>query len=96
MWYSVGGVVSRIPYAGNASLGGMSVQDTICIGDGLVLKARPNGLYILLRRKGEADAARIYLNEVRHLADALREMAAEVAGLVTDDEELGSDSGPGR
>jgi hypothetical protein len=58
------------------------VKDTIYIRDELVLEAHPQGdsPHILLRREGEGDAVRIYLNEVRYLADVLCAMAAELAG----------------
>jgi hypothetical protein len=44
-----------------------------------VLETHPDGPYILLRREGGPGAVRIYLTEVRHLADAVCEMAAEMA-----------------
>jgi hypothetical protein len=47
------------------------MQRTIYIRDELVLEAHPEGPHILLRREGEPDAVRIYLNEVRYLADAM-------------------------
>ena len=60
------------------------VQDTIYITDELVLEAHPEPErpYILLRREGEAGEVRVYLHEVRYLADALCSMAAEVTGVV--------------
>jgi hypothetical protein len=64
------------------------VQKTIYIRDDLMLEAHPDGPYILLQREGEPGAVRIYLNEVRHLADAMCEMAAEIAGLVAGDEAI--------
>jgi len=87
----MGRTMRALPHVGNASLGGLSMQDTIHIGDGLVLEARPDGRYILLRREGEPGAVCIYLNEVRHLADAMCEMAAGIAGHVVGDDESGDD-----
>ena len=52
-----------------------------------MLEAHPDGPYILLRREGEPGAVRIYLNEVRYLADAMCAMAGEVAGLVAESHE---------
>jgi hypothetical protein len=65
------------------------VQHTITIHDELVLEAHPKGDYprILLRREVETDAARTYLNKVRYLADAMLDMAAQIAGHVVGDEE---------
>ena len=40
------------------------MQHTIYIRDELVLEARLDGSYILLRREGEPGSVRIYLNEV--------------------------------
>jgi hypothetical protein len=71
------------------------MQHTIYIRDELVLEAHPDGPYILPRSEGKPGAVRIFLNEVRHLADAMCEMAARMAGLVAGDEEFGSDSGSG-
>ena len=65
------------------------MQDTVHIGDGVVLEAHPDGLHILLRREGEPGAVCIHLNEVRHLVDAICSMAAEMAGHVAGDEEPG-------
>ena len=67
------------------------MQHTIYIRDELVLEAHPDGPYILLRREGEPGSVRVYLNEVRYLADALCSMAAEVAGVVVGDEEPSGD-----
>jgi len=50
------------------------------------LEAHPEGLYILLRRDGEPASVRVYLNEVRYLADALCSMAAGMAGHVVGDD----------
>jgi hypothetical protein len=72
------------------------VRDTIYIRDELVLEAHPEGPYIVLRREGEPSAVRIYLNELRHLADAMCSMATEVAGLVVGEEEPSGDSSSGR
>ena len=63
------------------------MQDIIYIADELVLEAHPDGPYILLRREGEPGAVRVYLSEVRYLADALCSMAAEVVGAKVGDEE---------
>jgi hypothetical protein len=62
------------------------MQRTIYIRDELVLEAHPEGPYILVRREGEPASVRVYPNEVRYLADAMRSMAAEIAGLVAEDE----------
>ena len=43
--------------------------------------------HILLSRAGEPDTVRIYLNEVRYLADAMCSMAAEMAGRIVGDED---------
>jgi hypothetical protein len=58
------------------------MKDTIYIRDELVLEAYPQGdsSHILRRREGEPGAVRVYLNEVRYLADALCAMAAGMAG----------------
>jgi hypothetical protein len=64
----------------------MPKQDTIHIRDELVLVAHPDGRHILLRREGEPGAVRIYLDEVRYLADAVCAMAAEMGGSVVGDE----------
>jgi hypothetical protein len=55
------------------------MQYTIYIRDELVLEAHPesDGPHILLRREGEPGSVRIYLNEVRYLAAAMRMIAAE-------------------
>ena len=63
------------------------MQDTVHIGAGLVLEAHADGLYIVLRREGERVAVRIFLDEVRHLADAMCSMAAEMAGHVAGDDD---------
>ena len=55
------------------------MHHTICIRDELILEA--DAPHILLRRAGEPSVVRIYLNEVRYLADALCSMAAEMAGM---------------
>ena len=78
-----------LPHMGRLSFGGPPVQDIIYIRDELVLEAHPDGPYILLRREGEAGAVRIYLNEVRYLVDALRSVAAEMAGFLAGDAEPG-------
>jgi hypothetical protein len=70
-------------------LGGLLMQDVIYIREELVLEAHPDGRYILLRREGEPGVVRIYLNEVRHLADAMCAMAAGMAGLLAVDSEPG-------
>lgn len=62
------------------------MKDTIQIRDELALEAHPEGLYILLRRDGEPASVRVYLNEVRYLADALCSMAAGMAGHVVGDD----------
>ena len=67
------------------------MQRTIYIRDELVLEAYPDGPYILLRREGQPNAVRIYLNEVRYLADAMCTMAAQVAGPVVGDDGYGDD-----
>ena len=64
-----------------------TVQDIIFIADELVLEAHPDGPYILLRREGEPGSVRVYLDEVRYLADALCSMAAEVARAIVGDED---------
>jgi hypothetical protein len=71
-----------------------TLQRTIYIRDELVLEARPDGPYILLRREGEPGAVRIYLNEVRYLADAMCAMAAEMVGSVVGDEGTSDDRNP--
>ena len=63
------------------------MKHSLRIRDELVLEAHPDGMHILLRREGEAAPVRIYLNEVRYLADAMCVMAAEVAGFVVGGEE---------
>ena len=47
-----------------------------------MLKAHPesDNSHILLRREGESGVVRVYLNEVRYLADAMLDMAAQIAG----------------
>jgi hypothetical protein len=70
------------------------MQHTIYIRDELVLEAHPDGLYLLLRRQGEPGSVRIYLNEVRHLVDALCSMAAEMAGFLAGDKESGDRNQP--
>jgi hypothetical protein len=72
------------------------MQDTIHIGDGLVLEAHSDGPYILLGREGESIAVRIFVHEVRYLADAMCEMAAGIAEPLTGDGEPGRDSRSGR
>jgi hypothetical protein len=67
------------------------VQDIIYIADELVLEAHPEGPYILLRREGEPGSVRVYLNEVRYLADALCLMAAGVVGAIVGDDEPSGD-----
>jgi hypothetical protein len=52
------------------------VQKAIYIRDDLMLEAHPDGRHIMLRREGEPGAVRIYLNEVRYLAEGLLEMAS--------------------
>lgn len=69
------------------------MKDTIYIRDQLVLEAHPEGPYILIRREGEPGSVRVYLNEVRYLADAMWSMAAEMAGSIVGDEEPGRDAG---
>jgi hypothetical protein len=56
-----------------------------------LLEACPDAVapHILLKRAGEPDTVRIYLNEVRYLADAMCSMAGRVAGRVVGD---GTDS----
>ena len=56
-----------------------------------MLETHPDGPYILPRREGEPGAVRIYLNEVRYLAEAMCAMAAGIAGLVVGDDESGDD-----
>ena len=56
-------------------------MQTIYIRDELVLEAHPDGPYILLRREGLPGTVRVYLNEVRYLADALCTMAVQAAGV---------------
>jgi hypothetical protein len=68
------------------------MQDIIYIHDELVLEAHSEGPYIVLRREGEPAFVRVYLNEVRYLADALCSMAAEMAGLIVGGEEPGRDA----
>jgi hypothetical protein len=63
------------------------MQDIIYIADELVLEAHPDGPYILLRREGEPGDVRVYLNEVRYLADALCSMAAGMVGAIVGDED---------
>jgi len=70
------------------------VQQTIYTRDELVLEARPEGRYILLRREGEHGSVRVYLNEVRYLADAVCTMAAEMAGSVVDGKAITGDRNP--
>jgi hypothetical protein len=70
------------------------MQDIIHIRDELVLEAPPDGPYILLRRDGEPGAVRIYLNEVRYLADAVSKMAAEMAECIVGDERTSDDEHP--
>jgi hypothetical protein len=69
------------------------MQRTIYIRDEMVLEAHPEERCILLRREGEPGSVRVYLNEVRYLADAMCSMAAEMAGFVVGDEEPGRDAG---
>lgn len=54
-----------------------------------MLEAHPEGPYILLRREGEPGSVRVYLKEVRYLADAVCAMAAQTAGLAAGDDESG-------
>jgi hypothetical protein len=66
------------------------MQDIIYIRDELVLEAGPelDAPHILLRRLDGPGTVKVYLNEVRYLADAMCSMAAGVAGrLVGDDDE---------
>jgi hypothetical protein len=56
------------------------VQQTIYTRDELVLEARPEGRYILLRREGEHGSVRVYLNEVRYLVDGMWARSAGVTG----------------
>ena len=65
------------------------MQSTIYIRDELVLEAHPDSdnPHILIRREGEADAVRVYLNEVRYLTDAMHSMAAEIAGSLAGDDD---------
>jgi hypothetical protein len=63
------------------------MQPIIRTRDELVLEAHPDGSYILLKREGEPGPVHIYLNEARHLADAMCAMTAEVAGFVVGYEE---------
>jgi hypothetical protein len=57
---------------------------TIYICDELALEAHPDcaSPHILLQREREHGAVCIQVNEVRHLADAMRDMAAQIAGQV--------------
>jgi hypothetical protein len=43
--------------------------------------------HIRLRREGKPGAVPVYLNEVRYLADAMLDMAAQIAGHVVGDDE---------
>ena len=63
------------------------MPNTIYIRDELVLEAGldADGPHILLRREGEPGTVRVYLNEVRYLADALCSMAADTAGAAAGD-----------
>ncbi|MBN1247495.1 MAG: hypothetical protein JXC32_07535 [Anaerolineae bacterium] len=65
------------------------MQHTIYIRDELVLRAHLEGdsPHTLLRREGESGAVRIQVNEVRYLADAMLDMAAQIAGQVVGDDE---------
>ena len=64
------------------------MQHIICVRDELVLAAHPevDSPHILFQREGESGAVRVYLNEVRYLADAMRDMAAQIAGHVVGDD----------
>lgn len=77
--------MSRPPY-GNLPLGGPHLQRTIYIRDELMLEAHSDEKHILLRREGEPGSVRVYLNEVRCLADAPCSIAAEMARFVVGDE----------
>lgn len=46
-----------------------------------------------LRREGEPGTVRVRLNEVRYLAEAMCSMAAEVAGMITGDDDVGEVDG---
>jgi hypothetical protein len=63
------------------------MQHAIYSADELVLEAHPDGPYILPRREGEVGEVRVYLNEMRYLADALCSMAAGVAGVMVGNED---------
>jgi hypothetical protein len=63
------------------------MQHAIYSADELVLEAHPEGPYIFLRREGEVGEVRVYLNEMRYLADALCSMAAGVAGVMVGNED---------
>jgi hypothetical protein len=63
------------------------VKDTIYIRDELVLEAHPEGPHIVIRREEEPGSVRVYLNEVRYMADVLCSMAAEMAGYRIGDDE---------
>ena len=67
------------------------MKDTIYIRDELVLEAYPDpdNPHIRLRREGEPSTVRVYLNEVRYLAEAMCAMAAEMAGFLAGDAEPG-------
>jgi hypothetical protein len=43
-----------------------------------IIEAHSGAPHILLRSAGEPDTVRVYLNEVRYLADALYSMVAEI------------------
>jgi hypothetical protein len=62
------------------------VKDTIQIRDELVLEAHSEERCVLICREGESDAVRVYLDEVRYLAEAMCSMAAEMAGHVVGDD----------
>jgi hypothetical protein len=58
------------------------MQQAIYIRDELALEAHLDGdqPHIPIRQEGELDAVKVYLDEVRYLADARCPMAAEMAG----------------
>jgi hypothetical protein len=68
------------------------MQRTIYIRDEPAVEAHPEERHILIRREGEPDSVRVYLNEVRYLADALYTMAAEMVGYLSGDKDVGGES----
>jgi len=88
---------------GSLSSGKMVVQagsvSRIADGNASALRLRrtrtrdhPAAPYVLLRRE-DVRTIRIYLNEVRYLAEAMCSMAAEVAGMITGDDDVGEVDG---